>query len=401
MGASALGWCLDDVPLAMSGTGVVDINRPLALAAALLLGVIGPEVFIVQPGFVQGLVAHYGFSEQQAGYVASAEMWGLALTTLMMSWLAARANWRTLLFHSTLVVVAGNLGSLGTVDPATFAMWRFLAGLGCGVLVSLSFTMIGLSANPDRNFGYLIAAVLTYGAFGLWLMPDAFDLVGMKGLIVFFAVFPLLALPLLRFLPSCGAEQVQADVDAVDPGARYRLMALATMLGYFLAQGVVWAYLFLIGLAGGVDEQGVANGLTVSQFLGIGGALLAAAVGRRFGRLWPLSLGLLLGIVPLFFLYGRFDALQYAVAVCVYNFAWNMTHPYLLAAMASFDRGGRLVVHAVGAQMLGLAIGPAVAASVVGEDGYARVVTLGIGLFVLAWALILPPVLRQRQMMAG
>jgi predicted MFS family arabinose efflux permease len=143
-----------------------DINRPLALAAALLLGVIGPEVFIVQPGFVQGLVEHYRFSEQQAGYVASAEMWGLALTTLMMSWVASRLDWRKLLWVSTLIVVGGNLGSLATVDPVGFAVWRFVAGLGCGVLVSLSFTLVGLTANPDRNFGYLIAAVLTYGASG-------------------------------------------------------------------------------------------------------------------------------------------------------------------------------------------------------------------------------------------
>ena len=383
-------------PSAQANTAV-DINSPLALAAALLLGVIGPEVFIVQPGFVQGLVAHYGFSEQQAGYVASAEMWGLAITTLMMSWVASRMDWRKLLFVSTLVVVGGNLGSLATVDPAGFAAWRFVAGLGCGVLVSLSFTMVGLTANPDRNFGYLIAAVLTYGAFGLWLMPAAFDAVGMKGLIVFFALFPLLALPLLRHLPSSGEEHLQVESDAVDLGAGLRVLAVATMLGYFLAQGVVWAYLFLIGLGGGVDEQGAANGLTVSQFLGIGGALVAAALGKRYGRLWPLCIGILGGILPLLFLYDRFSALQYGVVVSVYNFAWNMTHPYLLAAIASFDRGGRLVVHAVGAQMLGLAIGPAIAATVVGANDYGRVLTLGIVLFLIAWALILPPVLAQRR----
>ncbi len=374
-----------------------DINRPLALAAALLLGVIGPEVFIVQPGFVQGLVAHYRFSEQQAGYVASAEMWGLALTTLTMSWVASRLDWRKLLWVSTLIVVGGNLGSLATVDPVGFAVWRFVAGLGCGVLVSLSFTLVGLTANPDRNFGYLIAAVLTYGAFGLWLMPAAFDRVGMQGLIVFFALFPLLALPLLRYLPRSGEEQVQVESDAVDLGAGLQAMAVATMLGYFLAQGAVWAYLFLIGLGGGVDEQGVANGLTISQFLGIAGALMAAALGKRFGRLWPLCIGILGGIVPLLFLFGRFSALEYGVLVSGYNFAWNLTHPYLLAAIASFDRSGRLVVHAVGAQMLGLAIGPAIAATVVGADDYGRVLALGGGLFLVAWLLILPPLLAQRR----
>ena len=61
----------------------------------------------------------------------------------------------------------------------------------------------------------------------------------------------------------------------------------------------------------------------------------------------------------------------------VYNFAWNTTHPFLLGAMASFDKNGRVVVYAVAAQMLGLATGPAVSSSIgrgclcqCGSDGY-------------------------------
>jgi len=384
------------------GSAPVDINRPLTVIAAICIAVIGPEVFIVQPGFVQGMVAQLGFSEQQAGYVASAEMWGLALTTLLMSFIASRVNWRHALLLAVLVIVAGNLLSLGATGVQDFALWRFVTGLGCGVLVSLSFTIVGLTANPDRNFGYLIMAVLTYGAFGLWLMPDAFARIGMDGVIVFFALLALCALPLIRYLPVSGEEHVQVESDAVDLPSGLRLMAIATMFIYFLAQGVVWAYLFLIGLGGGVDEQGVANGLTVSQFLGIAGALVAAVVGKRHGRLAPLSLGMLAGIIALGFLFGEFGALHYAIAVCVYNFAWNMTHPYLLAAMASFDRGGRLVVHAVGAQMLGLAVGPALAAWVVGDQDYATVLLIGIAMFLLAWALILPPALAQRrQLLSG
>ena len=67
------------------------------------------------------------------------------------------------------------------------------------------------------------------------------------------------------------------------------------MFLYFLAQGVVWAYLFLIGLAGGLTEQQVANGLTISQFAGIVGALGAALSAGRYGRVGPLLLGILGG----------------------------------------------------------------------------------------------------------
>ena len=154
-------------------------------------------------------------------------------------------------------------------------------------------------------------------------------------------------------------------------------------------------YLFLIGLAGGLDEQAVANGLTLSQFAGIAGALLAAVIADRFGRSLPLAIGIAGGAICLYFMVGQFEFLVFALAVGIYNFAWNLTHPYLLAAMASFDRSGRVVVYAVAMQMVGLAAGPLIAAAVISEGDYVNVNWLGAGLFAISLALILPPVLAQ------
>jgi hypothetical protein len=167
------------------------------------------------------------------------------------------------------------------------------------------------------------------------------------------------------------------------------------MLAYFTAQGVVWAYLFLIGVAGGLADQAVANGLMLSQFAGIGGALLAAVMAHRVGRTVPLTIGILGGAACLYFLVGTIGFLVFALAVCVYNFFWNMTHPFLLGAMASFDRRGRVVVYAVAMQMIGLAVGPGLAASFIGEGDYINVNWLGAGLFVLSLLLIVPPVIAQ------
>ncbi len=47
--------------------------------------------------------------------------------------------------------------------------------------------------------------------------------------------------------------------------------------------------------------------------------------------------------------------------------------------------------------MLGLAIGPAIAATVVTANDYGRVLTMGIVLFFVAWGLILPPLIVQRR----
>jgi predicted MFS family arabinose efflux permease len=373
----------------------IDINSNRSLWSVFLVGVIAPEVFIVQPGFVQGLVEYVGFDDQGAGYTASAEMFGLAATTILMTFIAHRVNWRTVMLGSLIIMFLANAMCTLTTDLNTFVALRFIAGLGAGSLVSLSFAIVGLTSNPDRNFGLLIMWVLTYGAIVLWAMPTVYAFAGMAGVLWFFALFPLCAVPVIKFLPKTGETHAQVEEDAVNLTTGMKSFALFAMLAYFLAQGVVWAYLFLIGLAGGLGEQAVANGLTLSQFAGIAGAMLAAIMAHRYGRTMPLTVGILGGALCLYFLVGSFEFLVFATAVCVYNFAWNLTHPFLLAAMASFDRRGRVVVYAVAMQMVGLAVGPGLAASVISEGDYINVNWLGAGLFVLSLVLILPPVIAQ------
>ena len=150
----------------------VDLDSRRTLWSVFLVGVIAPEVFIVQPGFVQGLVEYMGFDDQGAGKVVSAEMWGLAATTILMTFVAHRVNWRNVVFGSLIVMFLANVACTLTTDVSTFVALRFIAGLGAGSLVSLSFAAVGLTKNPDRNFGLLIMWVLTYGAIVLWAMPQ-------------------------------------------------------------------------------------------------------------------------------------------------------------------------------------------------------------------------------------
>jgi predicted MFS family arabinose efflux permease len=371
----------------------LNINSVASLFGAIYLSTIGAAVFIVQPGFVQGLVSSFGLSEQQVGYVASAEVWGIALTTLALALHGGRTAAHRVVLLSLGLFVAGNLLSLLTRDPLLFTACRFLTGLGSGGLVSLTFTQIGLTSKPDRNFGFLIMGVLTYGALGLWAMPSLLAGIGVEGVILCFALFGASGLFFLRAVPAYLTDHAVVEADAVDLPSAGRWLAVAAMFTYFFAQGVIWAYLFLIGMHGGLGEQAVANGLMLSQFLGIAGALVAAMLGNRLGRAGPLAVGIIGGALVLLVLLGPFSAAVYGLTVCVYNFAWNMSHPFLLAAMASFDRHGRVVSYAVAAQMLGLSVGPAFAGSILPLGGYSAVVIAGIALFVLSYLLILPPLL--------
>lgn len=376
----------------------VEIDSRASIYTMFLVGVIAPEVFIVQPGFVQGMVAYLGFDEPGANNVMAVEMWGMAITTILMTFVAHRFNWRVVIFWSVLAMFAANAACTMTTDKQAFTVLRFVAGFASGSLVSLGFAAVGLTSKPDRNFGLLIAWVLTYGAIVLFLMPRVYDATGIDGALWFFALFPLVAVPFLKHFPTTGEQAAQVEADAINLAVGLKAPALLAMFAYFAAQGVVWANLFLIGLAGGLGDQQVANGLTLSQFAGIAGALVAAVLANRYGRTRPLIVGILGGAICLYFIVGEFSFLVFAVAVGVYNFAWNLTHPFLLAAMASFDRRGRVVVYAVAAQMIGLAVGPALAAIVIGEDGFKNVNLLGAALFVASLVLILPPVIAQAKL---
>ncbi len=371
-------------------------SSPRSVAAGVFMGVMGAEVFIVQPGFVQGLVAHMSFSEEQAGLIASIEMAGFAAMTILLIYLTRRLNWRHMLSACIALTVVGQFGSMLTNELTSFAAMRFIAGLGCGGIVSIGFAAIGLTDKPDRNFGILVAFSGVYGAIVLGFMPTLYEYAGMQGLLFFFAAFAALGLPLVRWLPASGGV-VQGEIQSRSPlPLGLTISALGAMFAYFLAQGVIWTYLFRIAIDGGLTEAQAAFGLTIAQFAGILGALIPTIVGARFGRGIMLAIAISAGVVPLlYFLFGTITALSYAIAVCIYNFGFNKTHPYLLATMASFDGSGRVVTYAVALQTLGLAVGPAVGAWLLGGNTFAAVHWFGIAAFVTSFALILVPALHQ------
>lgn len=372
-------------------TNSVDINSPISITAAIFISVVGPSVFIVQPGFVQGLVEYYGFSEQQAGYVAAAEMWGIAITTVLLIFLTSRVNWRHIIYFSLTLMILGNFASLLFTDVVNFSVARVIVGIGAGSLISLGFTIIGLTSKPDRNFGFMIMWVLIYGALLLAALPTIFHMVGLKGLIIFFALFSAIAFPLVKFLPRSAEERTELNEDSINARLLYRVLAVASVFIFFSGIGVIWTYLFLIGTYGGGTEQQVANALMVSQFLGAIGAFVAAKLGNRYGRINPVVAGLAGCLFPMAFLYGKMGMVVYVLAVGTFNFAYNMTHPYLYAVLSSIDRSGNIFRYAVAAQMLGLAVGPAIAASVVEPENFAGVLWCSMGFFLLTLFLILPP----------
>lgn len=385
----------------MSDSGL-DPDSPATIAAAIHVNVISAAMLLVQPAFVQALVERAGYAERTAGFVAATEMFGVAAGAAFVALAGARLRWRPASVTALVLMVASTLLSASMLAPAGFGALRFAAGVGSGVLMSISFSSVGATSSPDRNFAWLVTCALLFGAVVVWFMPPLLDSLGLGGVLRLLALYYASGLAVLALLPrgvpgraapAPGSGGAAAPSGAATPGpaALHRRLAVAAMFLYYVAQGAVWTYLALMGTAAGLDGPAVAAGLTASQLAGLCAVLVAGAIAGRVTRRRAIGAGVAAAGIALAALLGPQTALTYAALVCLFNAAWNWTDPFLLGTMAKVDATGRVMVWSIAWRLLGLALGPFVAAPLVSEGDYSAVSALGIVALIASFACLWLP----------
>jgi predicted MFS family arabinose efflux permease len=381
------------------------------LIAALVIHLSAPQAFITAPVFVEAMVKWAQLTPAQAGYVQAAESLGKALAAISLLFFVHKIEWRRLVRFALALLVVGNLVSIFVTDFTALAVVRFVCGMAPGMVVPIAYAMVGMTAKRERNFGWLLTTLLMYGAVAFTVLPVLYAKFGLAGGLVFYAAFALIGLLATGAVPATAGGDAAASVDAQSDAradaasgvlhtlpSRLRPVTVLTLGFYFIGMMGAWAYFSLIAAAGGVAESSISGALASSQIFGILGGLLVVVTGDRLGRLWPITAGLLATVGALLLLEGHLTALTFTVSAFAFAFFWNHTHPYLLSAISSFDRTGKLVVYATVAQMCGVAIGPALAARLLGESGdYTRVVSMCAMALGIALACILPALLWQRR----
>lgn len=373
-----------------------DLDSLKGLFALLLIHTVGPQTVIILPALVQGYVEKLGYSEQDAGFLASVETWGMFLATFAMMVLISRVSWRKILAAGLTVMVLTNALSIFVHDVTSLYVLRFLAGAGGGAIVTTSYALIGQTTNTSRNFGWAIFFVLVYGAVVFPVLPMIYEHFGIAGGFFFFAAFALCGLPFIRGLPDGGKPILEADPNAVALSARFKALAVLTMLLYFIAQIGVWSYFYRFGIRYGISDQSVGSALSISQFFGFAGAFSVVLFSNRIRGDYALVFSIGLTAVVIGALFGTHGFIAFVVIAGLHQFLWNATHPFLLGTLASFDPTGRVIVYGTAMQFLGVAVGPAIAAAVISEQSINNVLTMGIVFLLASLACILPPVLKER-----
>lgn len=365
-----------------------DIKR---LAPAIVVGVMGNSVIYLIPLLLGGMVSDRGFTEQQAGWLASIDLGGYAVTSALTALLIDRLSWRRLALGGIAVVLAANVATTTTVSFDWFALARFGSGLGCGVLAGLASVALSRTDNPERSFGLLLAASLLFGTAGLWGLPLVLASYGLNGAYWLLAALALLVGFVAVRLPEQVAAREVVGTGSAQVSRILIVAVLVSVLLFWAEQNAVYAFVERIGNASGLEPQFIGFTLGMANLTGFAGAALVAWLGARVGRALPLALATLMQLVCLFTLSGHVTSTTYLLGLGLLSMAWNIVNPFQLGVLAGVDTSGKSLALAATVAGIGLAVGPAAGAAVIGQGGYGAILWLAGALAILSLIALVAP----------
>lgn len=350
-------------------------NHPLSIFAYAYSSAVAVATLYFGPLLIGAYVEYESLTDTQSGYLFSIEMAGYALSSAFVFYLLTRMNWRHILLLGVLVLVGANIGSVFIHGYGAFTKFRFLSGLGAGLIMNMTMVSIGLTQNIDRNYGFWTVAQLIIGVIGLVILPGLILQFGVSCIFISIVILALFVLPLVKKFPEGGKQQTTSAKQKY--GLGLGLMALTGIFIYYGGQAAVWAFVERIGVSADISTRDIGNLLSLSLLVAILSAIFATCLADRFGRRLPITLSMVCSAVGIALLWGTPSSIIYTCAVCMFNAAWYFCLPYLTAVIASIDSGGRLLVGLAVVFPASLSAGPALAAFLITGTTYTPVLIIG------------------------
>ena len=326
-----------------------NVNRPAAILGVITLGVIGSIVFLLLPMLIGAFTENLSLTAAQVGLLGSADMSGMFIAAMVATGWIRTYNWRVIAALACgLLIVCHILSGFAQSFVPLFQI-RVIAGFAGGSLMSIALTSLGDTRQPARFFALFIAGQLTLGGLGLWLFPGFLAQFGLGGVFGSLAVAVLGATLFIPFIPQQGRKIEPAKISSSKERANHHamlpgLMALLACFIFNLGIMAVWAYLERMANAAGLEASFIGSTLAVSLLGALFGALLAAVIADRWGRVKPLIITVVVQLIALLLLGGELSRNSFLAGVMLFAFAWNFPVPFQLAITVSMDVSGRLVV---------------------------------------------------------
>ena len=344
-----------------------------AFAAAYGVGLIA---LLALPFLISAIISDLGLNEAQAGYLMSAEFLFMMLASLAVAPFMGRAPRRTLALSGAFVAILANIASAMVVDVTTLAALRCAAGAGAGLGLACGNACVSSARDPDNVAGHMNILFVALMIVVMIVFARTMASAGLSGLYYSLAITQAVMVLFIFKMPQRATTTVTLQqASSARPNSTLLspvgiLMMLATLL-FSLRDTMGWAFSEQVGIRVGYDGETLGLLFSLQAFVGLGGPLLVALIGNRFGLSKPVILGILLcGASSLFYVLGENSIAMYTTGVMMIAFTYFYTLAYLTSLAASLDREGRVVAACGSFLTLGIAAGPGVSGTLIAIGGY-------------------------------
>ena len=343
---------------------------------------VGYAVLVGVPVISTAWVELLGFTEEQVGRVAGADLGGLSLGAVAASLVVSRMNRRLLVLISVAIVVAANGLCMVFIDYETVLWLRVAAGIGSGIYTAVAVATLGGSSKPARAFNLMLFAFAFSQALEMQVLP----MLTMNGIYLAFIICYLVSLAFLHWLPERPLEPaLDIEVRVEDGGGEHHeehlhvpawvpWLVLAAMLFTYVNIGAYWTYIELAALDAGIDPHYVGRLLVWTSFFSLIGCAVATVISNRFGLARPLLVALFSMAMVVGMLGAGINDVNILISMFSFNLLWIFVDVYQMSTVANVDHSGAFASLMPGAQGLGQIIGPNIAASILAAGlGYGTV----------------------------
>jgi len=344
----------------------------LASFAASGIGYIGSAA---APVMVNTLI-DAGLNHRQAGDLGMTELTILALSSILITPYVPIISHRKLAVGGTLVHAVGLVISACSVAYPPMIVGRIFSGIGSGLAISGANAAVAAREDAERIFAIIWTMGGAITAFLAMYLPRV---VAVGGYPLGFGALlglALLALPCIFWLPPKPVARAQAaggeaasttaasagsDADLKTAFGLPVLLTLAGMFVYSAAEQALWNFAYNIPIEAGVDPDLAAEIVAFTTIMGLAGGAIAAMLGVRLGRIFPIVIGSLFSVCGRWLYISSASATTLLIGSLLWGLGFYFVSPYQIGLVSAVDRKGRAAVASAAAFNFGYAAGPGMA----------------------------------------
>ncbi|MDR8396577.1 MFS transporter [Paraburkholderia sp. USG1] len=344
---------------------------------------------VALPLWVGTLVAHYRFNPQQAGTLPTLFLIGASLSSMFFAAHFNRVNakWTAVIGFAAAALAFALC--FGQSTMAALAPLHFAGGLAVGAALSSTHGTIGRALNPHRVFAWAGLAIGIFGIVFFGATPEVLTKFGGATLFIVFAgTMGLAAVMGLLFFPRPSREIAEdrhrssVRVQPLSWAVWYSIVGIALLA---MTQAMTLSFYERIGMARGFGREMVTLALVIYGIVALVPAPLAGLLEKRIKATTVISIGPIMQAVCAMIVTHTWSYPMFAASGALMAFTILFTHTYAFGLLARLDATGRAVAATPAMLMVGAAIAPFLAGTLVkfigfNAIGYAAIALVAIQL---------------------